>query len=158
MAGEEFQGDTWALTGARTKNRKPHTVPLPPPARAIIDEYRRPGFLFTTNGGRSAVSGFSRAKERLDSLMEEVLGRPIAPWRIHDLRRTVATGMAEMGIAPHIVEAVLNHISGARAGVAGIYNRAAYVPERRVALEWWAARIERIVTGKAAKVIALRGA
>ena len=72
------------------------------------------------------------------------MGNP-APWRLHDLRRTVATGMADLGIAPHIVEAVLNHVSGARAGVAGTYNRAAYAPEKKAALERWALHIEGLV-------------
>ena len=82
----------------------------------------------------------------------------IAPWRIHDLRRTAATGMADIGIAPHVVEAVLNHVSGSKAGVAGVYNRAAYGPEKRVALERWAAHIKGIVAGKPADVVSLRSA
>ena len=71
----------------------------------------------------------------------------IPPWRLHDLRRTAATGMAEIGIAPHIVEAALNHVSGARAGVAGTYNRAAFAPEKRAALERWAAHVEGLISG-----------
>jgi integrase len=81
----------------------------------------------------------------------------IEPWRLHDLRRTAATGMADIGIAPHIIEAVLNHVSGARAGVAGIYNRAQYADEKRVALERWAAHVQGVVSGKAGKVVAMRG-
>jgi integrase len=77
-------------------------------------------------------------------------------WRLHDLRRTCATGMAEIGIAPHIVEACLNHVSGAKASVAGIYNRAAYMPERRAALERWATHIHGLVAGRPAKVMPLR--
>jgi hypothetical protein len=69
----------------------------------------------------------------------------IAAWRLHDLRRSTATGMANLGIAPHIVEAVLNHVSGAKASVAGTYNRAAYEPEKRIALELWAAHIEALI-------------
>ena len=80
----------------------------------------------------------------------------VPEWRLHDLRRrTVATGMAELGIQPHIVEAVLNHISGAKAGVAGTYNRAAYAAEKKAALERWAAHVEGLVSGKAAKVVPL---
>ena len=82
----------------------------------------------------------------------------IAPWRIHDLRRTAATGMAEIGIPPHIVEAVLNHVSGSKAGVAGTYNRATYQPEKKAALERWADHVDRLVTGNTAKiVVTLRG-
>jgi integrase len=82
--------------------------------------------------------------------------KPATPWVLHDLRRTAATGMAEIGIAPHIVEACLNHVSGAKAGVAGTYNRAAYAPEKKTALERWAAQIEGLVSGEAATVTSLR--
>ena len=98
------------------------------------------GLMFTTTG-RTPVSGWSKLKARLDATMN------IPPWRLHDLRRTAATGMAEIGIAPHIVEAALNHVSGARAGVAGTYNRAAYAPEKRAALERWAAHVEGLISG-----------
>lgn len=64
--------------------------------------------------------------------------------------------MAELGIAPHIVEAALNHVSGAKAGVAGVYNRAAYAPEKRAALERWAAHVQGLVAGKPANVVALK--
>jgi integrase len=77
--------------------------------------------------------------------------------RLHDLRRTCATGMAGIGVAPHIIEACLNHISGAKAGVAGTYNRAAYEPEKRAALERWANHISGIAGGRTAKLVALRG-
>ena len=87
------------------------------------------------------MSGWSNIKSRLDDAMK------IPPWRLHDLRRTAATGMAELGIPPHIVEAVVNHVSGAKAGVAGIYNRAAYAAEKKAALERWAAHVEGLVDG-----------
>jgi integrase len=89
-------------------------------------------------------------KRRLDIAMK------IPPWRLHDLRRTAATGMAEIGVAPHIVEAVLNHISGVKAGVAGTYNRAAYAAEKKAALERWAAHVEGLVAGRSATVTAIR--
>jgi len=107
--------------------------------------------VFTTTG-RSPVSGWSKIKDRLD----EAMGKP-PHWILHDLRRTAATGMAELGIAPHIVEAVLNHISGAKAGVAGTYNRAAYAAEKKAALERWAAHITGLIEGRPANVTALRG-
>jgi integrase len=72
----------------------------------------------------------------------------VAPWRLHDLRRTAVTHMAEIGIAPHIIEAVVNHISGHRGGIAGIYNRAVYMDERRRALEVWA----KLVTSPMAQI------
>jgi integrase len=76
-------------------------------------------------------------------------------WRLHDLRRSFATGMADIGIAPHIIEACLNHISGHKGGVAGIYNRAAYAAEKKAALERWAAHVKGLVTGAAGNVIPL---
>jgi integrase len=81
----------------------------------------------------------------------------VREWRLHDLRRTCATEMAELGIAPHIIEVVLNHISGHKAGVAGIYNRAEYSAERKAALELLAARVEALVAGPAAKVLSFKG-
>jgi integrase len=144
-------GATWSIPGHRTKNHKPHQVPLPLLAQDIIESVKPIAgcpLVFTTDG-RSPIGGWSKLKKRLDAAMK------IPPWRLHDLRRTAATGMAEIGIAPHIVEAALNHISGARAGVAGTYNRAAYAPEKRAALERWAAHIEGLVAGKPANVVAL---
>jgi integrase len=114
------------------------------PIRSIVGS----DFVFTTTGN-SRVGGFSRAKERLDERMKLA-----EPWTFHDLRRTAATGMADVGILPHVIEAVLYHISGHRAGVAGVYNRAAYLAEKADALQRWADHVERLVTGKpATKVI-----
>jgi integrase len=133
----------WTIPGARTKNRRPHVVPLPLPARELIAELPEPRgeFVFTTTG-RTPPSGFSKVKARLDAKMK------IAPWRQHDLRRTAATGMAELGVAPHVVEAALNHVSGAKAGVAGTYNRAAYFPEKKMALEGWALHVAALPTAR----------
>lgn len=140
-------GATWNIPGARTKNKRPHVVPLAPLARKMVGGGGE-GFVFTTTG-RSPVSGWSKTKRRLDEAMK------IPSWRLHDLRRTAATGMAEIGIAPHIVEAALNHVSGAKAGVAGTYNRAAYAEEKRAALERWASHLEGIVSGRPANVVSL---
>jgi integrase len=80
----------------------------------------------------------------------------ISDWRLHDLRRTAATGMSEIGVAPHIVEAVLNHISGHKSGVAGIYNRAQYATEKKTALEIWATHVGSLVSGRQAKVVTFK--
>ena len=133
-------GATWNIPGERTKNKRAHIVPLAPLARELLSAVIGDGKLIFTTTGRSPISGWSKIKKRLDSVMA------IPSWRLHDLRRTAATGMAEIGIAPHIVEAALNHISGAKAGVAGTYNRAAYAPEKRAALERWAAHVQRLVS------------
>src|SRR4029079_12077190 len=80
--------------------------------------------------GAGPFSGFSRCKEALETDIAEQTGRSLAPWVLHDLRRSVATGMADIGIQPHVIEAVLNHVSGHKGGVAGIYNRARYAKEK----------------------------
>ena len=128
----------WSLPGSRTKNARPHDVPLSDPAVAVISNRpRRSDRDLVFGEGKGGYSGWSRAKLRLDAKIACMAGAPLAPWRLHDLRRTAVTRMAEMGIAPHIVEAVVNHVSGYRAGVAGIYNRATYSIEKREALDRW---------------------
>ncbi len=92
-------------------------------------------FLF--GEGTGGYQGWSKSKAKLD----ENLGR-MTPWRVHDLRRTVATGMANIGIQPHIIEACLNHVSGHKAGVAGVYNRSSYTKEKRFALDAWSNRLK----------------
>lgn len=145
-------GAIWLVPGTRTKNKRDHSVPLSSLTREILDGVRTvsggPGYVFSTTG-LTPISGFSKAKRRLDELMTssaKVNGVEIPPWRLHDLRRTCATGMAEsppsgLGIAPHIVEACLNHVSGHKVGVAGIYNKAEYLPEKRVAFARWSAHV-----------------
>jgi integrase len=135
----------WTIQSSRVKNGRVHQVPLPPLAREIIAKVERMEgckFVFSTTG-RSAISGWSKVKAKLDAAMQDV-----PPWRIHDVRRSTATHLSEAGIAPHVVELVLNHISGARAGVAGTYNRSVQMQERRAALEAWADRIEVLVGGR----------
>jgi integrase len=151
MRRSELSDDlaTWSIPSSRTKNRRPFVLPLPPLARTLITTVSSNDDLIFTTDGAHPVSIGSKIKRRLDAAMK------IPPWRIHDLRRTAATGMAEIGIAPHIIEACLNHISGAKAGVAGTYNRAAYAAEKKAALERWAAHIEGLIAGHAAKVVPL---
>jgi len=147
-------GASWLIPGERTKNHRPHIVPLTSLVREIIDNAKRIegcDFVFS-NTGSSPISGWSKVKDRIDAAM-----KPATPWVLHDLRRTAATGMAEIGIAPHIVEAVLNHVSGARAGVAGTYNRAQYLPEKTAALKRWAVHVQGLAAGKQSNVTALRG-
>jgi integrase len=140
----------WTIPAARSKNRRTHAVPLAPAALAIIKELPRiasketkaPVFCFTTTG-ESPVSGFSRAKICLDKAIANHEAE-LAPWTLHDIRRSVASGMAGLGIAPHVVEAVLNHKSGTVSGVAAVYNRYHYDDEKRAALETWAAHLDAI--------------
>ncbi len=118
------------LPAERTKNGREHTLPLSSQALALLGGIKRSGeFVFS-------IKHWVLPKERLDQRAK------IQPWRLHDLRRTCATGMAELGVQPWITEAVLNHVSGHKAGVAGIYNRAKYADEMRSALQRWADWVE----------------
>jgi integrase len=158
MLNDELSDDMTMLRllSGRTKNALEHHVPLPPMARDILAGVKRiegSNYVFSTNG-RTPVSGWSKIKQRLDAAMlaeaRKECGKAltIPPWRLHDLRRTAATGMNGIGIAPHIVEAVLNHVSGVKAGVAGNYNVEQYAPEKKTALERWAAHIVALTEGK----------
>jgi integrase len=144
-------GATWTIPGLRTKNHRTHVVPLPPLARDIIKSVRPiagDGYMFTTTG-TTPISGWSKIKQRLDARMAT------APWRLHDLRRTFVTGLAERGIRPDVIELTVNHISGGRAGVAGVYNRSEMMSDRREALERWAKHVAGLVAGKLANDVTL---
>lgn len=139
------------LPSERTKNSLPHIVPLAPEAVALLKGVKRRGdreLLFGRSVG--GFSGWSKAKAELDAriaVARKAAGvkQPMPPWVLHDLRRTFVTQMNERGIAPpHIIEAIVNHVSGHLAGVAGLYNKAQYLPERRNALEAWAKHISKI--------------
>ena len=121
----DFDRGMIVLAPVRTKNSRHHELPLSRQALAILQRRPRPDFLFSRRKGFAKHLG-------------------IAPWRLHDLRRTCATGMAELGVQPHIIEAVLNHASGHKGGVAGIYNRASYSEPMREALQRWADHLQTI--------------
>ena len=152
-------GATWISTTrsgvCRRQTRRngvANEVPLSPAAIAILTRLPplgRGGLVFPALGGSAnPVSGFSKAKTRLDKeIMAKLVkaNRPaMEPWRLHDLRRTAASRMAQLGISPHVIGKVLNHITGPLAGVAGVYNRYGYGLEKRHALETWARYIERL--------------
>ena len=137
------------LPRERTKNGRPHTIPLAPTARTLLADISvREGreFVFGKNAG--PFSDWSHRKKKLDTAIAEN-GKPLPPWTIHDIRRTVATGMADIGIQPHIIEAVLNHVSGHKGGIAGVYNRSSYAAEKAAALARWDVHIASIVGGPA---------
>jgi integrase len=148
---------TWTLPGERTKNGEQHTVPLAPQAWVIIKSLPEikngngeVDYVISTTG-HSGVTGFSKAKKQIDEIVQAR-----KPWTYHDVRRTVVTHLAEgwyegegdqkerFAVPPHVVEAVVNHITGHKSGVAGVYNRATYATEKRLALEKWANRIYQI--------------
>jgi integrase len=162
----------WHIGAVRTKNKQPHDVPLSDLAISILEqamaqEGRESRTIVFGHGARAkgapdrGFAGWGKAKRELDARIDQArkaAGRaPIDPWRLHDLRRTAATGMAELGVQPHIVEELLGHVSGHKAGVAGIYNRASYAAEKRQALDRWAAHVEALVAGQeASNIVALR--
>ena len=132
----------WTLPSQRAKNGRQHTVPI---TDAMLDVLRRvPKFIrsdyvFTTTG-KSPVSGFGRLKDRLDKALPE----GTEPWIIHDLRRTMSTNMAMLGVPQPVTEALLNHKTGVVSGVAAIYNVYSYADEKREALELWNSHVERV--------------
>jgi integrase len=137
----DVAAQTIGLPGERTKNRLPHDIPLSKLALGVLaDQPKRRGRDLVFGEGEGGFSGWSRSKDRLDAECG------VKDWTLHDLRRTAATGMANLGVQPHIIEAVLNHISGHKAGVAGIYNRSTYAADKRAALELWANHIKTVAT------------
>ncbi|MGW9821400.1 integrase [Methylorubrum extorquens] len=135
----------WTIPGERTKNGRPQEVPLSSSALdLIVQKPRLAGRTLMFGRGSGSFSGWSQSKRRLDGRIADGEVH-VAPWRLHDLRRTAATTMAErLRVSPHVIEAILNHVSGHRAGVAGVYNRASYRDEKRSALDAWAAEVARI--------------
>jgi integrase len=153
MCRSELSDDltTWTIPGTRTKNHREHVVPLSPLAREILSAIPTAGeFILTTTNGRKPITINSKIRDRLTAATGG------GGWRIHDLRRTTVTKMAELGIRPDVIELVVNHVSGHRGGVAGVYNRSEMLPERRAALERWSAHVQGLIDGKAAKVVLLR--
>ena len=155
MRWSEIAGDRWTIPGDRTKNHRKHMLPLVPVALAMIQAQPHRNdrdFIFGEGPRKSGdpqrgFSGWSKSKGALDARISETLGEALMPsWTIHDLRRTCATRMGDrLRVLPHIIEAILNHVSGHKSGVAGIYNLALYADEMREALERWSREVARIV-------------
>jgi integrase len=125
----------WTLAGVRTKNGRPHLVYLSDPAIAVVRKMPALGRFVFTPTGKLPFRGFSIAKRRLDELTG------VQNWRIHDLRRTAVSGMARLGIAPHVADKILNHTSGTISGVAAVYQRHEFMAERKHALTRWGAHV-----------------
>ena len=152
----DFQKKVWTLAGDRVKNGERHEVPLSDAAIEVLTALPRikstRGYVFTT-GRDAAVSGYSRAKTRLDATVAAALpegSKAPEHWTFHDLRRTMASGMARLGIALPVIEKVLNHTSGTFRGIVGVYQRHSYADEKRAALDRWAAHVSATVSGKIA--------
>ena len=146
----------WVLPAARAKNNVAHVIPLPAPARSILAALPRiagSDFVFTSTG-KTSISGYSKAKAALDGAITDLNGgEPIPPWRLHDLRRSMASHMARLGVALPIIEKLLNHVSGSFGGIVGVYQRHSFEAEKRQALELWAQHLLTLDTGS---VVALR--
>jgi integrase len=166
----------WLLPGSRSKNKLPNLVPLSNAAHAIVADLpviANDARLVFTSTGTSPVSGFSKVKARLDRSMLDLMRKEAAesgtaddvverlkiePWTLHDLRRTLATGCQRLGFPTEITEAVINHVSGTRAGIVGVYQTYKYEAEKRAALDAWGAHVSELITGerKSSNVFALR--
>ena len=144
----------WNLPAERTKNGRPHTIPLSTQAWTLIEARPRFAgcdFVFTIDGKR-AVNNWDEVKHRISAKA----GITASSWRLHDLRRTCASGMQKLGISVPVVEKALNHVSGTFRGIVGVYQQHDYADEVAIALQRWADRVDEIVGGKPAKVVKLR--
>ncbi len=176
-------GQLWTLPAERAKNGEASLIPLNRPAMAVLiglapkndkgeTKWPKRGLVFTTTG-ETPISGYSRAKARLDAKMlelarldaEEAGDDPeeveLAPWRLHDARRTVATALQRLGVRFEVTEAILNHTAGAsRSGVAAVYQRHGWGPEKRAALDAWAVHCDAVLSPPAdqSNVVPMHGA
>ena len=132
----------WTIPGERTKNGKTHVVPLSETAIEILTALPRfnSPYVFPARGKLDqSYSGYSKGKRTLN----DAVG--IDDWTLHDLRRSAATGMAQLGVEPHIVECILNHSTGTFGGVAGVCNRYRYLDQMRGSLKIWDAQLRRLI-------------
>jgi len=131
---------TWTLPKSRTKNAKEHVVHLSEQSMAALKRVdKKEPFVFSVIGSKP-YQEFSRGKRRLDQLSS------VTGWRLHDLRRTCVSGMARLGIAPHVADKILNHQAGTISGVAAVYQRHEFLSERRQALDVWGAHVGAILS------------
>jgi integrase len=177
MAWREISDDltTWTMPGERTKNGVAHVVPLSAPARNLLNELlpndaneakrvlvelRAAGTLARPGAVGTPFGDWSQAKRALDGAIADArakaaaasgtIAAPLVPWTLHDLRRTVATGLQRLGVRLEVTEAILNHISGSRGGIAGVYQRHDWAAEKRAALDAWADHVLAVAEGRAA--------
>jgi integrase len=151
MTWAELADDTWTIPASRTKNGATHIVPLSAQAQDLLRMAPRFGELVFP-GLRGPFNGWSKAKAALDARSG------VTGWRLHDLRRTAATGLQRLGVRLEVTEQVLNHVSGSRAGIVGVYQRHDFASEKRAALEAWGEHVLAIVEGRAGadNVVTLR--
>jgi integrase len=129
----------WTIPKSRTKNAKEHVVHLSEQSLAVLKRMHRQGPVVFSLLGSAPFQDFSRSKRELDRLAG------VTGWRLHDLRRTCVSGMARLGVAPHVADKILNHQAGSISGVAAVYQRHEFLPERREGLERWGAHVAHII-------------
>ncbi|MEJ6845207.1 tyrosine-type recombinase/integrase [Sinorhizobium fredii] len=158
----EIHDKNWIIPRERVKTDKVHDVPLNAATVAVLESVPKvagAGYVFTTTG-QTPASGISKAKERLDAKMLAILQEDdeeaeLPAWRLHDLRRTVASGMARLGINLPVIEKILNHTSGSFGGIVGVYQRHEFAEEKRRALDTWGSFVETLVSDKPSNVVSL---
>jgi integrase len=143
----DFVRNIISLPASRTKNHRPHDIPLTPTMKALLQAQPKREGRATVFGRGDGYKALGHGKQALDVRIAGLNGnKPIPAWTHHDLRRTAATGMSNIGVQPHVVEAVLNHVSGHKGGVAGIYNKASYFAEKADALARWDGHVRAITS------------
>ena len=150
MRWTQVDGSKWTIPSEITKSGRLHEVPLPRLGLHVLSTCQTTDDLVFSTTGVTPFSGFTKAKRRLDDMSGT------SEWRIHDLRRTVASGMAHLEVPPHVVERILNHSTGALGGVAGIYNRHGYLKEKSDALQKWGEHLEELTESHLENVVYLK--
>jgi integrase len=162
LCWSELRDDaTWEIPAVRSKNGKAHIVHLSALAMEVLQSVPRidgHDLLFARRDKKTPPTGFSHAKGRVDVRMATLTDKPIPPWTLHDLRRTATSGMARLGIPPHVADRILNHQAGTIRGVAAVYNRYTYLPERQTALEAWGRYVESLIRPTPSNVSQIRAA
>jgi integrase len=154
----DLENGLWTIPASRSKNKRQHAFPLSPEAIEIIKSLPRfSGSRFLFSPGNTPPSGFSRAKTRLDALIAKLNdGNVIEPWILHDIRRSVASGLAGFGVNLPVIERCLNHVSGSFAGIVGVYQRYDFAVEMRAAMERWGRHVEALASGDPRNIIELK--
>jgi integrase len=169
----KFDTATWSIPAARSKNGLAHDVHLSTAAARLlrslprfVDKHENEVDLILTTTGNTSISGWGKAKVNLDAKILDARQnaakeagtdpkkiKPMEDWTLHDLRRSVATGMNNLGVLPHVADRILNHASAKKGGVMAVYNRAEYASERKAAMTVWAEHLERLLSGNRARVL-----
>jgi integrase len=157
----DLKARLWVLPSGRAKNGAELRLPLPDAAIAILEALPRfegGDFLFSYSAGQTPIQDLVRPKHRLDTVVAEIAGEPIAHWTIHDIRRSAASGMASIGVGMHIVEKILGHRSGSFKGIVSVYQRYDHQPEMKAALARWADHVSALVSGSPGSNVVAFGA